>query len=172
MARPTSGGVGWIGRLVMVAGALVFAGILWYSRQDRMERRLTSLGGEVYYARGERATLLADRLQRSGSDDVAKAAPRIVDRMFGRLVAVHFGREIDLRGTDPQAVVKAICESPHLRTVVIDGILLRDPHLLVLMDAPALAELGLKNTEVTAEGVQAAKAKRPGVEIKWGAHVQ
>ncbi|MFN0129663.1 MAG: hypothetical protein ACKV19_23610 [Verrucomicrobiales bacterium] len=170
--RPSSGGISILGWGVILAGAALSSGILWYSRQDRMERRLTSLGGEVYYSRSERATLLAQRLNETTTGQVAASAPQIVDKLFGQLVAVHFGRAADLSGTDPEAVVKAIGEMPHLRTVVIDGVPLRDPHLLRLAEAPALVELGLKKTDVTAEGVAAARAKRPGLDIKWGGEGQ
>lgn len=162
----SSKGTGCIGRLVLLTGIAALAAVVWHSHQDRLERRLTSLGAEVYYARGERAMLLAERIKSSAGGKVGASTPQVIDRLFGRLVTVHFGRTADLRGTDPVAVVKALCDLPHLRTVLIDGLPLRDADLLRLMEAPALAEVGLKNTEVTEAGIQAARARRPGVEIK------
>lgn len=153
-------------RLILLTGALVLAGLVWHSWQDRLERRLTTLGGEVFYTRGERAALLADRIRTTAGGRAGEAAPQIIDRMFGRLVAVHFGRTTDLRGTDPAAVVAAVIAMPDLRTVLIDGVPLRDKDLMRLVEASALVELGLKNTEVTEAGLTAAQAKRPQLTIK------
>lgn len=163
----STGGTGCLGRLVLLTGLVALAGLVWHSRQDRLERRLTSLGGEVVYTRGERATLLADRIQRTTKGRTSEAAPRVVDRLFGQIVAVHFGRTTDLRGTDPVAVVQAITAQPHLRTVLIDGVPLRDADLLRLVqEAPAMVELGLRNTEITEAGLAAARAKRPALSIQ------
>jgi hypothetical protein len=162
----STGGTGCFGRLVLLAGMVALAGLVWHSRQDRLERRLTTLGGEAVYTRGERAALLADRIQRTTKGRTSEAAPRVVDRLFGRIVAVHFGRTTDLRGSDPAALVQAIKAHPHLRTVLIDGVPLRDADLLRLVqEAPSLAELGLRNTEITEAGLAAARAKRPNLTI-------
>ena len=162
-----SQGPGCGGRLVILLGAAALGVMLWHARQEGRERRLTNLGAEVVYTRGERAALLAARLQTSTPSRVANTAPRVVDRLFGRLVAVHFGRTADLRGSDPDAVVRAVVAMPHLRTVLIDGVPLEDADLLRLVEAPALTELGLKNTGITAPGVAAAHARRPGLQITW-----
>jgi len=162
-----SQGPGCGGRLVILLGIAALGGILWHARQEGRERRLTNLGAEVVYTRGERAALLATRLQSSTTGRVASTAPRVVDRLFGRLVAVHFGRTADLRGSDPDAVVRAVVAMPHIRTVLIDGVPLDDAGLLRLVEAPALTELGLKNTGITAAGVDAARARRPGLQITW-----
>jgi hypothetical protein len=165
MSHP-SNRTGCLARLVLMAGVLALVGVVWHSRQERLERGLTRLGGEVIYTRGERARLLTERLQRSVGGRIGSAAPQVVDRLFGQAVAVHFGRTTDLRGVDPTAVVKAVLSLPHLRTVMIDGVPLRDSDLLRLMEAPQLTELGLRSTEVTTAGAAAARARRPGVTIQ------
>lgn len=163
---PPPAKTGCLARSVITFGVILIIGLLWHSLRAQSEYQLRQFGGEVVYTRGERAALLGDRLKRLLGGARGEAAPRVVDRLFGKLEAVHFGRVADLRGTDPYALVTAILDAPHLRAILIDGVPLQDADLLRLMSAPALAELGLKNTEVTEAGVAAARAKRPDVVIK------
>ena len=163
---PPPAKTGCLGRSVITFGVILIIGLLWHSHRARSEFRLRQLGGEIVYTRGERAALLGERLKQLLGGPRGEAAPRVVDRLFGKLEAAHFGRVADLRGTDPNALIKAILEAPNLRVVLIDGVPLTDAGLLRLTNAPALAELGLKNTEVTEAGVAAAKSRRPDMIIK------
>jgi hypothetical protein len=155
----------WPGRLAVLAAIVLLVAAFRLASQFRREHMLTNLGGEVSYA--QPAGFFVERIKASSNATLAREGPKLLDRLFGKIVAVDFGRVADLSDQPSRPVIDALHEVDTVEVVMIEGLPIADGRLLELADLPALRQLGLKKTKVTAEGVAALKKKRPDLEVQW-----
>ncbi len=145
--------------VLLACGVLALAFV--HQRGVKKEQAITNLGGEVYYENS--AGWLAARFKRAGRPQLARA----VDQMFGRIVTVDFGRELDLKDMAPAEVFEALKGAESLQVIMFDGIPLRDADLPRLAELPNLTQVGIANAKATAAGIEALRKQLPKLQIVW-----
>jgi hypothetical protein len=153
-----------VGLIGVAFALLLVVAALRHNFNAARETRLFNLGADAYFSKPLPG--LRDRLARSSIEGVAKNLPTIIDRTFGKIIAVDFGKRFDISQISPDAATGEILENDGIEVILIDGLPLTDAHFIQFAGLTHLRELGLRNTKVTADGIARFHQARPDVSVQ------
>jgi hypothetical protein len=153
-----------LGMASVVMAVLFIVAAIRHNFNAARETRFFNLGAEAYFSRP--FPDLSNWLARSSSKPIAKNLPVIIDRTFGNIVAVDFGKKFDVSNISADAATTEMLENDTVEVVMIDGLPMTDSQLAQLTALKRLRELGLRNTKVTPAGIARFQQARPDVTLQ------